>query len=240
MSLFKRVFVSYLFASIHLSFVGFLFGYLNALSLKASFHISVSIFIVYNLMRILKIQDFEKIQTNPHLLWVSKNLTELVFALFFAIVYWFIGISEIKNLFLWAFLALLSLIYIRARSIFLIKNIIIGLVWALIPWVYSNAFSIIWTLFLFFYITWLSIIYDEKDTVIICEKSILTKKIGYLFVFISVLFFYLETKNILQTSIFSMLQIVLVLFFRKPRTYETYLFLIDLWILIPFYTIHLT
>jgi hypothetical protein len=110
----------------------------------------------------------------------------------------------------------------------------IGLVWALIPCVYSNAFSILWTLFLFFYITWLSIIYDEKDTEIICEKSILTKKIGYLFMFISVLFFYLETKNILQTSIFSMLQIILILFFRKQKKYETYLILIDLWILVPF------
>ena len=234
MTLFKRIFVSYLFASIHLSVIGFLFGALLNLSLKASFHISVSIFIVYNLMRILKIQDFEKIQTNPHLLWISKNLTELVFALFFALVYWFIGISEIKNLYLWAFLALLSLVYIRARSIFLIKNIIIGLVWALIPCVYSYQVSIIWTLFLFFYITWLSIIYDEKDTAIICNNSILTKKIGFLFVFISVLFFYLNTKNILQTSIFSLLQFVLILIFRKPKNYESYLFLIDLWILVPF------
>jgi hypothetical protein len=234
MTLFKRVFVSYLFASIHLSFVGFLFGYLNGFSFKASFHISVSIFIVYNLMRILKIQDFEKIQSNPHLLWISKNLTELVFALFFAIVYWFIGISEIKNLFLWAFLALLSLVYIRARSIFLIKNVIIGLVWALIPCVYSNAFSIIWTLFLFFYITWLSIIYDEKDAEKLSEKSFLLKKIGYILVCISILFFFLETKNSMLTAIFAVFQMILILFFGKPKKYETYLFIIDLWILVPF------
>jgi hypothetical protein len=221
MTLFKRVFVSYLFASIHLSFVGFLFGYLNGFSFKASFHISVSIFIVYNLMRILKIQDFEKIQSNPHLLWISKNLTELVFALFFAIVYWFIGISEIKNLFLWAFLALLCIVYVRARSIFLIKNVIIGLVWALIPWVYSNQISVLWAGFFFIYITWLSIIYDEKDAEKLSEKSFLLKKIGYILVCISILFFYLETKNILQTSIFSMLQIVLILLFRKPKKYET-------------------
>jgi hypothetical protein len=234
MTLFKRVFVSYLFASIHLSFVGFLFGYLNALSLKASFHISVSIFIVYNLMRILKIQDFEKIQANRHLLWISKNLTEIVFALVFAILYWVIGISEIENKFLWAFLALLCIVYVRARSIFLIKNVIIGLVWALIPWVYSNQISVLWAGFFFIYITWLSIIYDEKDAEKLSEKSFLLKKIGYILVCISILFFYLETKNILQTSIFSMLQIVLILLFRKPKKYETYLFIVDLWILVPF------
>ena len=234
MTLFKRVFVSYLFASIHLSFVGFLFGYLNGFSFKASFHISVSIFIVYNLMRILKIQDFEKIQANRHLLWISKNLTEIVFALVFAILYWVIGISEIENKFLWAFLALLCIVYVRARSIFLIKNVIIGLVWALIPWVYSNQISVLWAGFFFIYITWLSIIYDEKDAEKLSEKSFLLKKIGYILVCISILFFFLETKNSMLTAIFAVFQMILILFFRKPKKYETYLFIIDLWILVPF------
>jgi hypothetical protein len=234
MTLIKSTFVSYLFASIHLSIIGFLYGYLHPLSFKASFHISVSVFIAYNFMRILKIQDFEKIQANRHLLWISKNLTEIVFALVFAILYWVIGISEIENKFLWGFLALLSIVYVRARSIFVIKNVIIGLVWALIPWVYSNQISVLWTGFFFIYITWLSIIYDEKDAEKLSEKSFLLKKIGYILVCISILFFFLETKNSMLTAIFAVFQMILILFFRKPKKYETYLFIIDLWILVPF------
>jgi hypothetical protein len=159
---------SYFYSSAHISIVGAIFF----IGTQASIHSTVwfqalmvmgAIFCVYNLMRITRVHDFEAIQNNSHLTWVSSHLTELIFAIlgFVSLILCTMPLVHFNRTN--GYLMILVVLYLFGRKVLFLKNSIIALCWGYVPFVFDKQFSFSLMCFYTLFFLWLSIWYDLKD-----------------------------------------------------------------------------
>lgn len=131
----------YMYGSLHIAFVGglafFFNNYNRYTNHKEEFYLSImialSIFIYYNICRIYEIKEYEKTENNELLNWISKNLTELIFSISFALILLIILFLKLKieiyTKFWFIPICILILIYFPIRKIAYLRNLIIGFTW---------------------------------------------------------------------------------------------------------------
>lgn len=159
----KRI---YLYGAIHISLMGAISFYLANLSYPKvaieSFIFGLSVFIYYNLCRVVRVRDYNAIQSDAHLSWISKNLTEILIATGLASGILVVLSKEVELFEIFPpIVFVLCILYIFLRNIRWIKNITIALVWTLCTTTRIDNHYFFATLVIF--ITVLSIIYDKKD-----------------------------------------------------------------------------
>ena len=231
----------YLYSSVHISFIAGIYCILvsNQKDALKNFGLGfLTTFIYYNISRIVRIKDYDKTENNPHLFWISNNLTELIFALGFSVLILLIWIhfSIYSNM---VFGLVLGIIYILFRKKIFIKNIIISIAWYVLPILYTdilihvNRDMVIKLCFFLFLSLW----YDLKDK----EDNELLLKKGESFYY-TLLFgllgcntalFYSQT-NVLKATIFFILFYIGIIYIKKINKYLVYMFIIDSLILAPF------
>lgn len=172
----------YLYSSLHIATAGAAMYYIlyspRPQAILESIAIGLLIFCYYNLSRIIRIRDYDKMKSNKHLLWVSNNLTELVFSLGFAALFLIILFGKLgrpPRYYLIVWLLFFGSIYPLCRTIPYLKNGIIAATWCLLFGLY-NPIPYHW----FLYILALSIWYDFKDL----RRYPLSKKIIWAVVFV--------------------------------------------------------
>jgi hypothetical protein len=190
----KRLFRAYVYGSVHIAVVGGLAFYLiNFKNLYLSILIGFAIFIYYNVCRIIDVQNYNSIQNNALLQWISRNLTELILAISFSIVivilvYFKIEESLYRSFF---FIPIISLIiiYLPLRKIQYLRNLIIGFTWMFVT-IFSNTtsfcdLSFTWALHLVlgFYLSIISFIYDKSKSVFLLFCIDLLILIPYIYLF---------------------------------------------------------
>lgn len=136
----------------------FLFSTRPNLPMEAAF-IGLSIYFYYNLSRVIRVRDYYAMQSNLHLKWVSKNLTEILISLAFVFVFLILLYYKlhpsIESL---GWLAVISILYVFLREKPFLKNILIAKSWCLAFGLFGEE-----TNFLFAYFLGLSLWYDFKD-----------------------------------------------------------------------------
>jgi len=168
-SLFYRLLRAYLYSSLHIALIGgftyYLAHYRMYNNLFESLFFGISVFIFYNFSRFVRIKNYEKIQDNPHLYWISKNFTELLFVNGFCIVFLILLHTkvEIQTFFPW-FTLPLCILYLFIRKIKYLKNIIIAIVWWACIRNYEDSLNrVLFDTSIIIYFFFLSIWYDRKD-----------------------------------------------------------------------------
>jgi len=225
----KSIVEAYLYSSLHIAIIaGLSFYCLNIGHIDnhlTSFMVTCLVFIYYNLSRIYRVKNFESIQNNRHLLWVSKNLTELVFALGFSSLFVFFLGRKLPISFediIW--LIFLGIIYLFIRENPFIKNIVIAKSWTVLFGILGLESD-----FLFAYILALSIWYDFKDD----KHYDYSKIVIYLIASATAFFIFTEHRFLNSQDSIAILIInwVLFLFTLKIRSEYLFLFIVDLMIL---------
>jgi len=159
---------AYFYSSIHIAIVG-AFYFVGTRSSSGTnigleaFIVAGAIFCVYNMMRIVRINDFEAIQNNEHLSWVSSHLTEIITAMlgFLVTVMLLLPIVtlRIQNLLIVFLIAMYPLL----RNIPFAKNGIIAICWGYMPFLFSDSIMPSKMIFYSLFFLWLSMWYDLKD-----------------------------------------------------------------------------
>ena len=225
----RSIVEAYLYSSLHVALIaGLSFYCLNAGHIDsriASILVTCLVFIYYNLSRIYRVKNFESIQNNRHLLWVSKNLTELLFALGFSFLCLFIlGWKLSVSFTTIAWLIFLGAIYLFIRENPFLKNIVIAKAWTIMFGILGLESD-----FLFAYILAMSIWYDFKD-----DKHVDYSKIVVFLIASSTAFYIFSEQRFLNSQaaiILMCIHWVLFLFTLKIRSEYVFLFLVDLLIL---------
>ncbi len=164
----RNIFSIYVYGNIHISLIAAFCFYLYNQRLDQAFIIFFATFFYYNLCNIIYIKDYSKTIHNQRLTWVSKHLTEIIFASIGAsIMGVFISIKLYESQqFTFNFPALLaslffSIIYFFIRHTPILKNVIIGIVWLLVMRIWTHWDLSYFDLFLFLYLACISILYDK-------------------------------------------------------------------------------
>lgn len=237
-----RIINSFIFSAIHISIIAGIYGLFVSENHNPIITFSLNFlttFIYYNFSRILQIKEYSKLKESAHLSWISKNLTELIFAIGFSILL-ILVLTKFNFFFNYTFGIILALCYILFRKVPLIKNGIIGFSWALLPYFFSTkSIHVLDPLFLFnlLFFSYLSFWYDLKDI----NENQIYKLIGkkkyfiILFIWLGILSasFYIVYDAIAAIILFSFLYFSL-LFVEKINRYKVYMIVIDSLILLPF------
>jgi hypothetical protein len=225
----RSIVEAYLYSSVHVALIaGLSFYCLNSGHIDsriASILVTCLVFIYYNLSRIYRVKNFESIQNNRHLLWISKNLTELLFALGFSFLcLFFLGRKLGVSFTTIAWLIFLGGIYLFIRENPFIKNIVIAKAWTVMFGILGLESD-----FLFAYILAMSIWYDFKDD----KHYDYSKIVVFLIASATAVYIFSEQRFLNSQAAIILLCIHWVLFFftLKIRSEYVFLFLVDLMIL---------
>jgi len=168
-SLWMSLYEIYLYGSVHIACVAFLIYYLYHYQCNDAFWEAAvfggGTFVYYNLSRIVRIRNYEEIQGNEHLMWVSKNLTELIFALGATLISMILLSKRVNLLNVFpVYTCCLIIVYPFVRRIPFVKNMIISFVWVMcIFWGNGREARISLIVLIFLYFLFLSLLYDRKD-----------------------------------------------------------------------------
>lgn len=163
----QRFFRTYIYGSVHIALIGgfayYLIHFSEIFIIEKSTLIGCMIFFYYSLSQLICIRDYEKIKGNEELEWVNRNMTEIVFAMGFSLVFicmiyfqlktW-IGIKDI------IILCAIGFSYFFIKHIPIIRNLVIGLAWYWVLCINTEAkpeHIILYTL----YFSFISYIYDR-------------------------------------------------------------------------------
>lgn len=230
-SFFRNLIRTYLYSSLHIAIIASVMFYLFHPKIMdrvlTSLAFGILVLLYYNSSRILRIKNFEDIHSNPHLTWVSKNLTELIFliglsSVVFVLILFRIDYSNINTPY---FLLGLGMLYPFVRQKQFLKNIIIAQVWCLGLRLFQFDSQ-----FLFAYLLFISLWYDFKD-----EKNIDLSKIVLcalvLFVSTYIIFIKYEVAAI-QIALFIFLNAIVFGFTLIKKNELVLLFIPDLMLLL--------
>ena len=186
-----------------------------------SLQIGLSIFLYYNISRIIRVRDYYAIQSNLHLQWVSKNLTELFFTIGFSLIFiLLIGNKTDSNLENIGWLLLISVLYIFLRERPFLKNLLIAKAWCLAFGVFHSESN-----YLFAYFLSLSLWYDFKD-----DRDIDYSKVIIMLITLGVagmIFFDHFSLTIFQLAIFTLIHLLMIFTSLKVKKEFFYLLIVD-------------
>lgn len=164
----KKLVEIYLYGNFHIALIAAICFYLYNQRTQQAIIIFLGTFSYYNLCGILSVKNYSNTLHNERLFWISKFLTELIFMIFasstLAIFLW-IKLYESNQYIIDTIPLILSLLlsvsYLFLRSIPLLKNLIIGIVWILVMHIWVNWDFSLLDLFLFIYLVFISLWYDS-------------------------------------------------------------------------------
>lgn len=236
----QRIYRIYFYSSIHIALMAAVYFFLenDKKSIKETFAIFLTTWIAYNLLRLVRVKNYENIKKEPHLSWISTNLTELLIAIaFLTFVLWLIIPKAYwEN---YVIFGILLLLYIFLRKYPLIKNILIAFSWSALPYIFT---PVLWyfsteNMFMFVHFIFLSILYDNKDKINPLKTALGAKKHFLILLFvgsISIFLFYYNTLDWKQTSIFfGLIYSALFITIKSPKEWF-YLIVVDSFILLPY------
>lgn len=193
--------------------------------------IGLSIFFYYNLSRVIRVRDYYAIQSNLHLQWVSKNLTEIIISLSFAAIFVILlGFKTTINYQDIAWLILISALYIFLRERPFLKNLLIAKAWCLAFGIFGAESN-----FIFAYFLGLSLWYDFKD-----DKEIDYSKVVLVLMALGVaglIFYHHFHFEILELSLFFLSHLLILMASLKFKSEFFYLFIVDCMILMSGFAI---
>ena len=175
---FRRFFEWYIYGNFHISLIGGFLYYLSChgwgIPFQKSCFVSILIFIYYNFCNILSVKNYERVQSNSELKWVSSHLTELLFLMTGALA--FIVFIYFKNFnFLYSeelyYCVVFGLGYFYIKNIPIVRNIYIGFVWVFVIHLWSPTSWNLYDLILLFYLAIISFFYDRCQS-LICKFSL--------------------------------------------------------------------
>ena len=236
----QRIYRIYFYSSIHIALLAAAYFFLenDKKSLKEVFAIFLITWIAYNLLRIIRIKNYEKIKKEPHLSWISTNLTELLIAIaFVGFILWLIIPKTYWVTYV--IFGIIFILYVFLRNYPLVKNLLIAFSWSALPYLFT---PVLWyfsteNIFIFTHFLFLSILYDNKDK-INPLKTKLGPKLHFLFLLfigsLSIFLFYYNSLDWKSTLLFFGLIYTALLFTIKSPKEWFYLIVVDSFILLPY------
>jgi len=164
---------TYLYGNIHIAFIASVCFFLYNWRLKQALIVGLCTFFYYNLCSISYIKNYEVTTNNERLAWVSRHLTELIFAMIGSAVFILFFITR-SNYYIKSTVDAIAvcgcfslcLTYFYLRHFKYVKNFTIACTWILTMHLWQNRDASWVDVFLILFITCVSIRYDKTESIL--------------------------------------------------------------------------